>query len=278
MGSNPTVATTPICDILVRMTQSIKWGARTYTEEEFVKAWNESTSIASVARALDLTIYGSTYTTLKNTARILGLDNSHHTGKGWNTGKFCPKPRRPIESYLVENSTSSGSFLKSRIIKEGLLEEKCYAPECPNPTTTVNGFTGEVTKTPLTLDHINGINNDNRLENLRMLCPNCDRFTKTFCRGNKRTNKPMKPTIASIKRICECGGPKAARSARCRDCHHKFLLSAPRGFVKTKADWPDDNELVEMVRKSSLSAVGRSLGVSDNAVKKRLKLRGLYPL
>ena len=41
----------------------------------------------------------------------------------------------------------------------------------------------------LVLDHINGVNNDNRLQNLRFLCPNCNSQTNTFSRGHRRMKK-----------------------------------------------------------------------------------------
>ena len=68
--------------------------------------------------------------------------------------------------------------MKSRLIKEEILEYKC----------ALCGNTGEWQGQSLTLqlDHINGINNDNRLKNLRLLCPNCHSQTKTFSGRNKR--------------------------------------------------------------------------------------------
>ena len=44
---------------------------------------------------------------------------------------------------------------------------------------------------PLILDHINGINDDNRLENLRFVCSNCDSQLDTYKARNKRKRKPI---------------------------------------------------------------------------------------
>ena len=84
-----------------------------------------------------------------------------------------------MDDILVENSTYlNRTALKERIIKEKILEYKCAI--CGNEGTW-NG-------SPLTLqlDHINGINNDHRIENLRFLCPNCHSQTETFSGRNKR--------------------------------------------------------------------------------------------
>lgn len=62
-----------------------KWSARTYTEEEFISAWNSARSISDCARMLGLTIYGSTYSTIKNTAKYLELSDNHMVGQGWRS-------------------------------------------------------------------------------------------------------------------------------------------------------------------------------------------------
>lgn len=87
--------------------------------------------------------------------------------------------KRELEEVLVENSTyTNRTALKARLLKEGLITYECAI--CKNK--------GEWNGNPLTLqlDHINGINNDHRLENLRFLCPNCHSQTNTFSGRNKR--------------------------------------------------------------------------------------------
>ncbi len=82
------------------------------------------------------------------------------------------------EEILVENSPYKNiPILKKRLLKEGLLEYKC----------AICGNTGEWLGQPLTLqlDHINGDHFDHRLENLRLLCPNCHSQTETFSGKNK---------------------------------------------------------------------------------------------
>ncbi len=91
--------------------------------------------------------------------------------------------RLPNESVFVENSTYARHLIKKRVIDEQMIEYCCSF--CGN----VGEWMGE--KLPLILDHINGINNDNRLENLRFLCSNCDSQLPTYKnrRGGKGVQK-----------------------------------------------------------------------------------------
>lgn len=93
-------------------------------------------------------------------------------------GLFVGRPKKciPIELVTVENGTYARGNLKKRLIESGLLRNECI--ECG-----VGPFWNSKPLT-LSLDHINGVNNDNRLENLRLLCPNCHSQTATFAGRN----------------------------------------------------------------------------------------------
>ncbi len=105
----------------------------------------------------------------------LGIDVSH-----WKTRKSPARKSswiRPLDEYLVEGSYASSSYLRKRLIKEKVLAETCT--ECGL------GAQWEGRSLTLHLDHISGDRTDNRLANLRFLCPNCHSQTETYC-GNKR--------------------------------------------------------------------------------------------
>lgn len=149
--------------------------------ETLKKAVEQSISIAGVFEKLDLCNTGSAYKTLKRRISDLEIDISHFKGQGYLHGKTHNwAPKQDIEIILVQNSTYvSTSSLKKRLVKENILENRCYGLGC-NITTHWNG-----SPIVLQLDHINGIHNDNRKENLRFLCPNCHSQTSTFAGKNK---------------------------------------------------------------------------------------------
>ena len=104
----------------------------------------------------------------------LGLDTSHFVGRGWARGRKIPnRTPRPLEELLVADAPySNSSRLRQRLIAAGLKEAACE--ECG-----LREWRGK--PLPLTLDHVNGVHTDNRLENLRILCPNCHAQTETWC-------------------------------------------------------------------------------------------------
>ena len=85
--------------------------------------------------------------------------------------------KTPMSEILVKNSKYLNRYrLKIRIVNEGYLEYRCI--ECNN----IGEWNGKILS--LHLDHKNGINNDNRIENLRFLCPNCHSQTDTYAGKN----------------------------------------------------------------------------------------------
>jgi hypothetical protein len=90
---------------------------------------------------------------------------------------------------------------------------------------------------------------------LRLLCPNCHSQTETYCRGTRR----------AIKNKCiDCGIVIQQNSTRCFPCGSK---NRKRVY---KIVWPDELQLMLMVSESGYAATGKKLGVSDNAVRKRI--------
>lgn len=152
-----------------------------YTIERLKKAVKNSLSLSQVCRELQIRPVGGNFKTLSLKIKENNIDISHFTGKAWNTGTRFTKFSREykLEEILVENSPyKSSSKLKNRLIKEGLKDSKCEI--CKN-------FKWLNQEIKLEIHHINGINTDNRIENLQVLCPNCHAFTDNY--KGKNINK-----------------------------------------------------------------------------------------
>jgi hypothetical protein len=150
-----------------------------YTDKEFIECVTTSTSVRQVLSKLGLKEAGGNYKSVKDKMEKLNLKLlDAPNNQNWLKGKTHNFRSKPIEYYLTENSYHQSNRLRNRLFKSGLKEKKC---ECCG-ITQWNGKPA-----PLELDHINGINTDNRIENLRILCPNCHAQTDTY-RG-KNINK-----------------------------------------------------------------------------------------
>ena len=145
------------------------------SNEGFQNIVQQANSYSDCLRALGLgTNGGSSTDTLKRRIAELDCDISHF-GKKEKTQS--PQAKYSLDEILIENSTYANiSRLKERLIREGKLEYKCQ-----------NCGIKEWQSKPLSLhlDHINGKNNDHRIENLRFLCPNCHSQTDTYAGRNK---------------------------------------------------------------------------------------------
>jgi hypothetical protein len=147
-----------------------------YTEEQFIEAVKTSTSVRQVLSKIGVKEAGGNYKVAKDKIKRLNLDTSHFTGMGWLKGQTHKHTTKPIEYYLTEDSYHQSYKLKLRLIAEGIKQHRCE--ECG-----IIEWRGK--PTPIELDHINGNNRDNRLENLRLLCPNCHAQTPTYRGRNK---------------------------------------------------------------------------------------------
>ncbi len=153
---------------------------RRWTDEELRSHVAASTSIAEVLRRLGYQPSAGMYRYIKVHFTRLRLGTSHFTGsRWWKVADPVGRPfqAQPLEEILVRNSTyTRTSRLRERLIREGYKETRCEG-------CGLDEWLGQ--PMPLTLDHINGDHTDHRLENLRILCPNCHALTETWCGRNK---------------------------------------------------------------------------------------------
>jgi hypothetical protein len=146
-----------------------------YTLEELKDALATSVSYRQTLDKLGVTPAGGNYSTLRKAITHFNLDTSHLKGQGWNKGKNLG-PKRPIEDYLSNKHSCTSHRLRKRLIEENFFEAKCY--NCGQAEWLGNPI-------PLELEHIDGNHQNNTLENLTILCPNCHALTPTYRGRNK---------------------------------------------------------------------------------------------
>lgn len=156
-----------------------------WTDDDLRRAVQQSSSHAQVQRRLGFVPSGGMHRYLALHIRRLRLDTGHFTGQAWARGRKLDrgKQARPLAEILVVDSTYLNSGrLRARVVAAGLLEPRCA--HCG-----LDSWRGQ--PLPLALDHINGDPADNRIENLRILCPNCHALTDTWCGRNRGRRTPM---------------------------------------------------------------------------------------
>jgi 5-methylcytosine-specific restriction endonuclease McrA len=148
------------------------------SDEEFINVVKTNFSILSCLKALNLVPAGGNYLFFHKRVKKLDLDTSHFTGMGHLKGKTHNwAPEISVEDAFVIGGSLSSYKLHQKIKKYNLKDYKCSY-------CGISEWNGK--ELSLHLDHINGINNDNRLDNLRFLCPNCHSQTDTYCGKNKK--------------------------------------------------------------------------------------------
>ncbi len=152
---------------------------RSWTDEDLTLAVRDCVTVSDVARRLGYQPNGGVHRLLVGHIRHLELDTSHFDGQAWARGRsFKGRRLMPLEQILVPNSTyRSSGHLRRRLIAANLKPDHCE--ECGLREWRDRPIS-------LALDHVNGDHTDNRLENLRILCPNCHALTDTWCNSASR--------------------------------------------------------------------------------------------
>lgn len=151
------------------------------TDEQFVNLIKNSANIAEVLFKLGYTVKGNSWGYSQVKQRMTDLNLSSANFKGKNAYYETNKEREISPDKLFRiNCKHTRTVLRRNIIRNNLLPYKC----------AICGISKWNNKTlSLELDHINGMNNDNRLENLRFLCPNCHSQTTTYGSRNQQRNE-----------------------------------------------------------------------------------------
>lgn len=218
---------------------------KSLSKKSFGLIVKKSVSYADICRNLGLRRQSGYYRTIQKRIKNDGIDINHFLpvtelfSKNYN---FMWINKEDFLIRLNSDKEICEDTLKKKLIEFNLIPHKC---KC--------GIESEWCKEKLILqlDHIDGNHNNNRLENLRWLCPNCHSQTKTFCGKHKKTKK------------------------------HSFKITNKRGFnlKYNRHIWPSKRpskeELVKTLGTMSFRKMGKKYGVTDNAVKKWCKFYGL---
>ena len=204
-----------------------------------------------------------------------------------------------LEEVLIENSPISRHVLIRYLNRFNVLEYKCAL--CGN----IGEWQGQLLT--LQIDHINGIRNDNRKENLRWLCPNCHSQTETFCGRNQTKREPITFTdeeaILALQKTsninqatkllgCSVGGANWIRIANikeknnivqlepvkekifCQICGRELSTPGSKTCqeclhkLSRTCEWPTREELKLLIRTTPFTTIGKKYNVTDSAVRK----------
>jgi hypothetical protein len=225
-----------------------------YEKEYFSKIIKESINYSDVCRNLNIISGKGNRDTIKKYINEYKLDISHF---------HIPLPKGKGVKYnlvdiLVKNSKyNHTSDLKHRLYKEDLKKRCCEM--CGQGEEWMGK------KISLILDHINGEHTDNRIENLRIVCPNCNATLPTHGGKNiskfkidedKFINKKIIKEKLNIERLNNNG---------------KTLKQINSSIKQRKVERPDNEILLIDIKELGYSGAGRKYGVSDNAIRKWIK-------
>lgn len=211
-----------------------------------------------MCRFLGYGIKGDNYRTIQRWVARWGISTEHFDPHAGATRSAAAR-RTPLEEVLVEHSRCGRGSLRRRLLVAGLKQPVCEI--CGQ----AEFWLGK--RMSMVLDHINGVSDDNRLENLRMLCPNCNATLDTHCGRNTPRERPCAACgqifvpSSNLHRYCSmtCWGTIAARRYE----------GVPRPQTR-KVERPSYGRLVGELAQMSMVKVGAKYGVSDNAVRKWL--------
>lgn len=246
-----------------------------FSKEEFINACESSSSIKEAGGKLGVSIWHiSQYREFRRIAlqfdySLIALQERQKQARK-NAALERNRNRSeqtPLSEILIEHYTGKiqASSLKKRLLYNGILEEKCV--KCG----LGNNWQGQFIT--LQLDHINGSCNDNRLENLRILCPNCHSQTLTYAGRNRSKNSLCVECKAPVSGKKFCFPCLSIRESAAKD--NNIRTTSANFYPKTTGVYPSDAELKVLVLEKPLSAIAAEVGVSLQAVSNFLKRRNI---
>jgi len=281
-----------------------------YSYQMIFDAISKSKCYSDVIRNLGLNPQAGNFENIKNRINEYKIDISHFLSPGQLTqnrmlnNKLNYFVQKPLEQILI----ISDKRLDNRKIKKRLFNAGIKKNECEICGTGEDWY-GK--KLSLRLDHINGNNIDYRLENLRILCPNCDSTLDTYCSRN-RVKKDKKQYFKKENRkclICKTDfianaskhvycSRKCARKIykrkdynnECKRCkisftskkkNQKYCSQKCQSLDFRKVKRPSYEDLIQFIKNNSGRKAAKKFGVCESTIRRWIKQYkkqiGVYP-
>lgn len=255
--------------------------AKTMIDEEFeklvLKILPECNSLNHICNRLGLRSVEGYYQKIKKIIEKNNADTSH-----FGTIKRCKGDtinEIPDDEYFKDNVQRAGTALLKRLLGHGYKERKCENPNCGLSEWNNQPI-------PLEVHHINGKHDDNRLENLQLLCRNCHAQTDSFCKKDK-FNKKDKIKESIIKNNVETNENLSIRTTSeekynfCLNCKKKISKKLTYCSQKCYNEYKKKKFSIEEIREAFLKAksilgAAKLLSISDNGLKKMCKRLNIF--
>jgi hypothetical protein len=232
-----------------------------YTEQEAREAVAASLCYSAVLQKLGLRPAGGNHRLLrKYVDEVWCIPTDHFDPRRARLAGLNQSRPIPLENVLVEGSTYKRATLKRRLYQTGLKARVC---ELCGQDERWHGMTMS-----LILDHINGVPDDNRIENLGIVCPNCAATLDTHCGRKNRIHSPRECALCGEQFV-----PRYQKQQHCSQrcgTKHRNRHREPKPQAR-KVPRPPYEQLVADVRSMSYLAVGRKYGVSDSSIRKWIR-------
>lgn len=240
------------------------------SDEQFVELLKNSSTISEVLFKLGYSVKGNSWGFAKVKQRMsdLSLDGSIFKGKSPIT-KYGTLHKVNASDILKPNCKHARSVLRRYVIKNNLIPYRCAICGCVE-------WQGRTLS--LELDHINGINNDNRIENLRFLCPNCHSQTTTYGSRNQQRNDSEYEITDDLRNLVEAEyqkrrNIKQVSSALSVRRHVVNRIVSESGLKKSNQKYVIryDENWNEIARYGSLIETAKQLILNNEVKTKRIK-------
>lgn len=252
-------------------------GKRSWTDEELQAAVQTSSSLTEVLTKLNLRAAGGAHTHIKKHIKRLNLDISHYEliYKERRDNLLRDRSSKTYEEIFCEGSKVSRSTVKNYLLRHSIIPYVCSNCSCSSYEQKDQLWHFNAKPLILTVEHKNGIPNDNRLPNLCWLCPNCHSQTDTFAGRNTDTAKKTANKLNAGSFII---APFILSEINCQFCDKLFKPArrdikfcspdcAHRASAKAKYKISKE-ELAKLVTEHPLTEIGKMYDVTSNTVKK----------